>query len=59
MVFKIENTLWEIKELHQKDQSDRYIVFKNNKECTSLCAGSTYETESGACFAILNEYSID
>jgi len=36
-----------------------YRVMKNDTEATGLCGGSEYETESGAAWAILNEYSTD
>ena len=50
--FKIGPNHWVIKETAP---SGLYVVYKNGAvyEC---CAGSEYETESGACYAILNEY---
>lgn len=36
-----------------------YRVFKNGELAKGLCAGEEYETESGATYAILNEYRRD
>lgn len=38
---------------------DGYNVYKNGEPALDLCDGHNYETESGAAYAILNEYSTD
>jgi len=52
MEYKIGNDTWEIKET---SPSGMFVTYKNGQiyEC---CAGAEYETESGACYAIINEY---
>jgi len=59
MKIKIGNDIYDIIE---GELASTYLpcfrVYKNG-ELASLCAGSEYETESGAAFAILNEYAID
>ncbi len=53
MKFKIGRNIFEVIE-----NGEVFTVYKNGK-LANLCAGSEYETESGACYAILNEYAIN
>ena len=39
--------------------SYEFVVYLNGEIANHLCGGGSYETESGACYAILNEYSVD
>lgn len=55
MKYKIGNDTWEIVETAP---SGLFVTIKNGQpfEC---CAGAEYETESGATYAIMNEYSVE
>jgi len=59
--FLIGKTKWLIKECDNGNEqySLRYFVYKDGKLATELCAGDEYETESGACYAIMSEYKTE
>jgi hypothetical protein len=46
---------WNIEE---SSPSGLFVVYKNNWPFETRC-GDEFETESGACYAILNEYHSD
>jgi hypothetical protein len=56
---KIVNDLWEIREGIGPDGYEYFVVYKNGRAADHLCGSNIYETMSGACFAILNEYSLE
>ena len=60
MKYQIGNDVWEVKEACVDNHNEEYMfnVFKNG-ECFSTACGYEFETESGACYAILNEYSTE
>lgn len=53
MKFLIDGVIWEV-----LDHSSEYVIYKNGKSFETRW-GHTFETESGACYAILNEYKIN
>ncbi len=62
-IFNVNQDIWEIVENVCVDTTDgfhetEFIVKKNGVEY-QCCSGSRYETESGACYAILNEYRVE
>lgn len=52
MKYKIENDEFEIVHYVGPDGSEGYVIVKNGEEIEST------ETESGACYLILNEYKV-
>lgn len=61
--FKIGKTLWEVKK-RKHDPKDRengecFLVFKNNKFYGFEGRFLGFETLSGACYVILNQYAIN
>ena len=52
MKFKMHNTIWEIYE-----EQGRFWIYRNGAEYGTSC-GYSFETESGACYAILCEYAV-
>lgn len=61
MTAVIHNDTWEIKEVQTPDghYSTGYQVLKNGVPEVLACGDHTFETESGAAYMILNEYSTD
>ena len=57
MKYQIGNDTWEIIENDTNDYST-FFVRKNGEFYQTACGGD-FETESGATYAILNEYSVE
>lgn len=55
---KIGEDLWEIVYYLGPDGSEGYVIVKNGQEFESIL-GDSFEVFSDACFAILNEYSVE
>jgi len=55
MKLKIGKDIWEIME-----SGDLFFIYKNGHQYQTQCSdGHVFETMSGACYGILNEFSID
>ena len=63
-IFKIGRVTWTIVEVESPDinsslYGSEFLVFKDHIKYECKAGGSTFETETGACYAILNEYGVD
>jgi hypothetical protein len=56
--FRIADDQWSVYELTPPHENNIYIIYKNGDIYHDLAGGGQYETETGAYYAIINEYKV-
>jgi len=56
--YEVEGDEYQVVEYEMTEGPNLFKVFRHQLPNDDLCGGDTYETHSGACFAIMNEHHI-